>query len=291
MQVILHTGAHFTDDDRLMKCLLRNKDDFAHRGIAVPGPSTYRTLLKETLNALKDAQPSPEARDVLLDAILDDARADRVILSNSHFFGAPRAAVRQGLLYPMAPERMAHMQNLFPFDQVEMFMAIRNPATILPALFQKSPRDEFDDFLGGDDPRHVRWSDTILRIRETAPHVPITLWCNEDTPLIWAQIIRELAGLDHGEKIVGGFDLLGSIMSAEGMKRFRAYLKAHPVMSEVQKRRVISAFLDKFVIEDQLEEELDLPGWDEALVDEMTDIYDEDVFRIQRIPGVTFIEP
>ena len=38
MQIIVHTGAHFTDDDRLIKCLLRNKDDFSKRGIAVPGP-------------------------------------------------------------------------------------------------------------------------------------------------------------------------------------------------------------------------------------------------------------
>ncbi len=291
MQVILHTGAHFTDNDRLMKCLLRNKGDFARRGIAVPGPSKYRSLLKDTLNALRDAQPAPGARDVLLDAILDESRADRVILSNAHFFGAPRASVRQGLIYPMAPERIAHMQALFPDDQVEMFMGLRNPATFLPALFEQSPKDQFDAFIGAIDPRQVRWSDTIERIRAAAPGVPMTLWCNEDTPLIWAQVIRELAGLEQGAKIIGGFDLLSDIMSREGMKRFRAYLKAHPIMSEAHKRRVISAFLDKYALEEELEEELDLPGWDEALIEEMTDIYDEDVLRIQRIPGVTLIEP
>lgn len=291
MQVILHTGAHFTDDDRLIKCLLRNKGDFAQRGVSVPGPSTYRNLLKETLNALRDSPASPDARNVLMDAILDEAEADRVILSNAHFFGAPRAAVRQGKIYPLAPERIAHMQALFPYDQVELFMAIRNPATFLPAVFEKSPKDEFDDFIGGVDPSQILWSDTIASIRKAAPNVTITLWCNEDTPLIWAQIIRELAGLDHGQKIIGGFDLLSDIMSSEGMTRFRAYLKSHPVMSEMQKRRVISAFLDKFALEDELEEELDIPGWDNALVDDLTDIYDEDVFQISRMPGVQMIEP
>ncbi len=291
MQVILHTGAHFTDNDRLMKCLLRNKEDFARRGVAVPGPGKYRSLLRDTLNALRGAEPGPEARDVLLDAILDESSADRVILSNAHFFGAPRASVRQGVIYPMAPERIAHFQALFPDDQVELFMAMRNPATFLPAVFEHSPKDQFDAFIGAVDPRQVRWSDTIAHIRAAAPGVAITLWCNEDTPLIWSQVIRDLAGLEDGARIIGGFDLLGAIMSGEGMKRFRAYLKAHPVMSEAHKRRVISAFLDKYAIEEELEEELDLPGWDEALIEEMTDIYDDDVLRIHQIPGVTLIEP
>lgn len=274
-----------------MKCLLRNKDEFARSGIAVPGPGKYRKLLKETMVALRDTAPAPNARDVLMDAILDDEKPDRVIMSNAHFFGAPRAAVRQGIIYPAAPDRIANLRTLFPYDQVEMFMAIRNPAAFLPLVFDESPRDSFDAFLGDVDPREVRWSDTVRRIREAAPDVPLTLWCNEDSPLIWAQIIREMAGLEHGQKIVGGFDLLTNIMSGEGMKRFRAYLKQHPDLSEMQKRRVIAAFLDKFALDDALEEELDLPGWTEDLVDEMTEIYDEDVFQIQRTPGVTVIAP
>lgn len=291
MQVIFHTGAHYTDEDRLMKCLLRNKGDFARRGVAVPGPGKYRKLLKGTFDALKDAPASPDARDILIDAMLDDEQADRLILSNTQFFGAPRAAVHQGELYPMAAERVVNMCQLFPDDQVEIFMAIRNPASFLPAVFEDSPHEQIADFLGGVDPREVRWSETLTRIHEAAPNVPITVWCNEDTPLIWAQIIRELAGLEQGEKIIGGFDLLGDIMTREGMKRFRAYLKNHPTMSEMQKRRVISAFLDKFAIEEELEEELDLPGWTEQMVDEMTDIYDEDVLEIQRLPGVQMISP
>ena len=44
-------------------------------------------------------------------------------------------------------------------------------------------------------------------------------------------------------------------MSKEGMQRFAAYLKSHPDMTEIQKRRVISAFLDKFALEEEIEEE------------------------------------
>ena len=291
MQVIFHTGAHHTDDERLLKCLLRNKEDFAKVGVSVPGPGKYRTLLKEAFKALQTNDPAPEARDVLIDAILDDEMADRLILSNAHFFGSQRHSIVGGVLYPEAPQRIANLRRLFEFDQIEMFMAIRNPATFLPAVLGKAPDRKIREAMGDRDPREFRWSDLLLRIREAAADIPITVWCNEDTPLIWAQIVRELAGLEHGEKIVGGFDLLSEIMSKEGMKRFRAYLHEHKGMSEMQKRRVIAAFLDKFALDDVVEEELDLAGWTDELVEEMTDIYDEDVLNIQRIPGVQVISP
>ena len=291
MQIAIHTGAHFTDEERLIKCLMRNAEVFSQHGIAVPGPGRYRSLLKNTMSALKDAPPAPDARDVLLDAILDDAQADRMILSNTNLFGAPRAAIRRGMIYPTAGTRMANMCQLFPHDQVEMFIGIRNPASFLPELFKRSPRQTFDHFTDGVDPRDIFWSELLLRIRSEAPNVSITVWCNEDTPLIWGQLIREIAGLDPVANIIGSFDLLAEIMSDEGMKRFQDYLDTHDGISEMQIRRIVAAFLDKFALEDELEEELDLPDWDEALVDELTDIYDEDVFTIQRIPGVTVIEP
>ena len=92
-------------------------------------------------------------------------------------------------------------------------------------------------------------------------------------------------------KISGGFDLLGQIMSAEGMKRFHSYLKSHPPRTEVQKRRIIAAFLDKYVIDDEVEEEFDLPGWTEEMVDELTELYEEDLYTIERMAGVNFIAP
>ncbi|WP_299283167.1 hypothetical protein [uncultured Tateyamaria sp.] len=291
MQLVLHAGAHFTEDERLVRCLLRNKEQFSNRGVAVPGPGKYRVLLRETLDALEEAPPAPEARDILLDAILDEESADRMILSHMYLFGAPRACVRDGIIYHSAPQRLAHLSSLFPHDDIEVFLAMRNPATFLPALFTKAPQSDMESFLRGADPTEILWSDTIDQIRTAAPRITLTTWCFEDMPMLWAQIIREMAGLEHGEKIIGGFDLLSEIMSDEGMQRFRAYLHSHPTMTEMQKRRVIAAFLDKFAIDDEIEEELDAPGWDDSTVETLTEIYEEDMARVARIPGVTFIAP
>lgn len=286
MKLVLHVGVHFTEEDRMMKCLLRNADDFAAEGVMVPGHGKYRAILRDTLNAMVSAPPSEMARDVLVDAFLDDSDATRVILSDANFFRTPKTAVQEGMLYPSAPVRMMRMAQIFEQDEVEIFMGIRNPATLLPVLYGKAENPDPAAFWGGRDPRDILWSETVSLLREAVPNVPITIWCNEDTPLIWAHIIRQMAGLPDDQKIIGGFDLLSSIMSTEGMKRVRAYLKDHPIMTEHQKRRAIAAFLDKYALEGEVEEELDMAGWTDDVVDEMTEIYDEDVAKIAEMPGV-----
>ena len=291
MQLALHAGAHFTENDRLLRCLLRNKDSFARRGVAVPGPGKYKTLLRSTILAIQDHPPAPDAGEVLLDMILEEEDADRVILSHMFLFGAPRACVRDGLIYDIAPERLAQIASLFADNEIELFVAIRNPATFLPALMQASPQENMAEFLRGSDPYTIRWSETFQKIRAAAPTIKITTWCFEDMPILWAQIIREMAGFKCDEKIIGSFDLLSEIMRKEGMQRFQNYIRSHPDITERQMRRVIGAFLDKYAMEDQIEEELDAPGWNEEIIDNMTDIYEQDIATIARISGVTFIAP
>ena len=75
------------------------------------------------------------------------------------------------------------------------------------------------------------------------------------------------------------------------MQRFAAYLKSHPEMTEIQKRRVMFALLNKFAFEKKIEEELTLAGWTKDLIDDVTDVYQEDMLDVQRITGVNLIAP
>lgn len=291
MQLILQTGAHYTEQERLIKSVLRNKEMLAQKGVIVPGPNSYRALMRDTLNALGKAPASAQARDVLLDVMLDGQPVERLVLSDANFFRTAGTAFQRGVLYPDAAERMANMVALFPEDDVEIFLGLRNPATLIPLLFQNSVDNGHAAFWGGRAVQDVRWSDTIADIRAAVPNVPMTIWCSEDMPVIWAQIIRQLCALAPDAKITGGFDLLSGIMIKEGMERFRAYLQSHPEMTEAQKHRVIIAFLDKFALTEAIEEELDMPGWTDAIVEELTDLYDQDVELIERMSGVTMIAP
>ncbi len=291
MQIVYHIGANCTDQDRLLKSILKNADNLSKQGIKVPGPGKYRRLLRETLEALDGTPPVAEAREILLDAILDDEQCNRLVLSHAQFMCVHRRVFEGGVFYGLAENKLRSLASLFPEDEIDIFMGIRNPATFIPAVFHESPADDFTRFMHGVAPETVRWSDLIAQIQTVLPKANLTVWCNEDTPLIWAQLIREISGVDPLTKITGGFDLLSSIINPEGMRRFVTYIKAHPPQTEVQKRRIIAAFLEKYALDDQIEDEIDLPGWTEETVETLSALYEDDIDRIERMTGVDFITP
>jgi len=290
MEIALHIGANCTEGERLLKSLLRNADRLGREGIAVPGPARYRPVLREAVMAEMRGQGTMTAREVLLDAMLDDAEARRMVLSNPAFLSLPPWAMDGGFLPSAGPKAQA-VGDIFADDQVELFLTIRNPATWLPAVFAQAKGRSFEEFTGGIDPLSLRWSELVGRLREATPELPLTVWCNEDAVLVWGEVLARLAGFGPTEPLEGRFDLMASVTADEGMERFCKYLSEHPGQTPAQERRVVGAFLDKYAIADRVEEEVDLPGWDATLVDAITDAYEEDAAAIARMPGVTMIVP
>jgi len=144
--------------------------------------------------------------------------------------------------------------------------------------------------MGGADPRDLSWLKLVEEVRARNPDANLTVWCDEDTPLIWPEVLRAVSGHAIGTVLTDTDDLLAEIMSPEGLDRMRAYLAANPPASILHRRRIVSAFLDKFALSDQVDMELDLPDWDEDMVDDLTDRYRQDIARIRTLPGVSFIE-
>lgn len=289
MKISFHIGAHCTDEEQLLRSLLRNADVLAQEGVCVPGPSRYRGILADVLNKLKGEKADLDTQEMLIEHFVDLEDAERIVFGHDMFLGAPFRAFENGVLYGLAERNTKRLHNLFPMHQVEFFMGMRDVSTLIPALAAKVPEDKLAEFLSGIDPLHLLWSDAIHAIREANPDCPITVWCNEDTPLIWPEVLHEVAGLDPEVRLMGGLDILVPLMAREGVNRLRTYMASHPILNEIQRRRVLSAFLSKYAIEDQIEEEVTLPGWTEDLMAELSQSYDDDMLEIKSIPGVTLL--
>ncbi|WP_157937720.1 hypothetical protein [Oceaniglobus roseus] len=290
MDVAIHLGAHCTDADRLMKTLLRNRDVLSAQGIEVPGPGRYRDVLRDVMDRLRGAQADATTVDVVLETMLDRDEPARVVLSNHNFISAPQAVLDFGQIYPKI-EKAAWLRNIFPDARVSFFLALRNPATFIPALFSETggrPED-FPAYLEQAEPEILRWSDTVAALREACPDCPVTVWCYEDAPLYWGEIVRRIAGVDASVPLQGGFDMLRAVMSGEGMKRLRAYTKGHPPQTEQVRRQVMTAFLDKFALPEAVEEEITLPGWSDALAARLSALYENDMRAVAALDGVTLL--
>lgn len=291
MEMVYHIGAHCTDEDRLLKSLLKNRGTLSAQGIIVPGPSRYRPVLREMLVSLRGKPATPEQQQIILDAVIDEDEAQRIVFANESFLCVPNKVLEQHMLYPMAGEKSHWLAQLFPDNPCTFFLGLRNPATFIPALFQRSKETDFAAFVSGVDPVRLVWSDMVRRICNANPTADVVVWCNEDTPLIWSDLLRALADCDETTELRGRYDLLATLMTEPGLKRMRAYLDSNPPVNAVQHGRVIAAFLDKYAIPEAVEEELDLPGWTPKLVDEMTERYEEDLLDIERMEGVRFLAP
>lgn len=291
MQVIFHIGAHCTDEDQLLKSLLKSRGALHNRGVFVPGPGRYRTLLRQALVNLNGNPPDYNTVASLHNAIVGKQPARRLILSNSGFMCAGARIFADQLFYGRSGQRLRGLSGLFPDAGHEIFLGIRNPATFIPTAYVGSGNDSFIDFMQGMTARDVKWSSVVRLLRGACPGARLTVWCNEDTPLIWPELLHNLTGLACDVHLDGETDILARIMSEAGLEMFQDYLRTHPPRSEMHKRRIIIAFLDKFALPPKLEEELDVPGWTQDLVDQLTKQYEYDIREIKEIPGVRFIQP
>jgi hypothetical protein len=183
------------------------------------------------------------------------------------------------------------LRNLFPTAEVEFMLGMRDPATLIPALFKTSRFRQFEEFTEDMQPHALAWSEMLARMRVAVPDCPVSAWCNEDTPLIWGEVMRELAGCDPLAPLDGVDDLIEDLMDPAGFRRMQRYLSENPPENEMLRRRVVAAFLDKYALDDALEEELDTPGWSAEMLDDMTSSYEEDMDAVSHIPGVTLITP
>lgn len=288
MRIVFHLGAHCTDEERLVRCLLKNRQTLSTQGISVPGPARYRALLRDTAIALKGQAANRDTQSLVLDQIMDEDQANRLILSWDNFLSFPQWVLKDRL-YPAAAERVRAFARIFPDYEAEFHLAIRNPATFLPDLFAKQRDKSYEEFMLGADPLLLHWSDVVEDVLQHNPGVPLTIWCDEDTPLIWPEVLQAVSGHAPGTKLEETGELLATIMSPEGMTRMLAYMESHPPQNALQRRRVVSAFLDKFAMPDRVEMELELPGWTEDTVAALSASYQADIARIRSLPGVTFL--
>lgn len=291
MKVVFHMGAHSTDEDRLIKCLKRNPEVLERAQTIVPWPGRYRLVLRDALLALRGRAADTDYQETILDSITDEDDFERIVFSHDFFMCIPQRVITPEGLYAMVPAKLGPLANILADAEVEFHMATVNPATLIPALISRIKDATYESVMQGIDPRALRWAPMVRNMAQAAQGRRLVVWCNEDTPLIWPEVLRSLGGIKEQVDLDGDFAILGAIMAPEGLERLRAYLGSHPPQTIAQRRKIVMAFLDKFAVEDQIEMEVPLPGWTEELIEEITQIYEADTAEIAQIEGVEFIAP
>lgn len=288
-----HIGLHCTDEDRLLTCLLQNEDVLESAGSVAARPGRFRPALRKPMLALKGQPASEQVQQDILDAVIDADHPQHVLFSSDSFLCVPYRAIVGDKLYPLVRQRAPWIRNLFPDAPARFCLAIRNPATLIPALHARFPDEEtFETYVGRIEPEALSWRDMILRLKESVPDAEVVVWCNEDSALLWPELLRLLGGLPDGVALDGEADFLQSLMTPDGFKRLQSYLSTRADLAPIHKRRVLGAFLDKFATPESTEQTSEAqPFWDAARLEDLTRRYEADIARIQEMEGVRFLLP
>ncbi|KGJ03508.1 hypothetical protein SAMN04487972_11820 [Paracoccus halophilus] len=291
MQVAFHCGVHGTDIYRMVKTLLQNRDWLLRNGIEPLTPSSHREVFLSATNALQGAPATPDMQQVMLDSLLEVDDPKRMICSTPNFLGTERRAISPEGLYVTAGEKMAALANLFPDCEVEFFLALKNPATLIPHVVSHKNTGTYREVMAGVDPEAMRWAPTIRSILSHLPGHRIIVWCNEDTALIWPEVVRRIATMPSDVPLKAGLQILGDIMRPEGIHMIREALAREERLTTASRRRIFSEALEKHALPEEIDIEVNLPGWTQELVDRITAAYDRDVAEIAALPGIEFIAP
>lgn len=294
MQIVYHLGAHCTDEGGLLRVLLRNRAALLAQGIAVPDPDRYPALLRAAAAAFAGRLPDESQSEALLETLLpadEDDAATRLVLSFEGFLAFPRDAVTQAQLYPAAGARARGLAALFPQGDIAFHLALRNPATWLPALSARRRSKGQDPLPEGFDAGALRWSELVGRLRTACPDASLTVWCDEDAPVLWPAILRAVAGHAEGEALEGALALPAGLMTDEGARRLTAWATDACPATDAAWTAGIAAFLSQFAVPERMDTAVDLPGWTDETVARLSALYDEDCARIAGIEGVRFLTP
>lgn len=292
MDIALHLGVHCTDDERIFRALMKNRDRLAAAGTALPVTRSYRQMLPKLVRSLRGAPAGADAQEMVRDALGVDDSTRRLILSHENLACFPVQAVGPNGLYPQLHLRLAALANIFPTERCTFFVALRNPATLLPDLLERGNVTTYEELMADTDPRDLRWGPVLRALLSAVPDAGLVFWCNEDTPLIWPDLLRRIASDSDPAPLEGAEDMLALLLTEAGFGRYREFVTSREApLTPSQQQRVAAAFLRKFAKPEEMELAVDLPGWSETLIAQITEDYDADVAEIAALPGVTFLMP
>ena len=291
MSIAFHLGADSTDGGRLMRSVLRSRAPLAEQSISVPPPRHYRTFVRAALAVLNGDTSNADQVAALFEDIAAREQMNRMVMFCDSLICEPGQALDGQMLYPLAPLRLAAFRALLPGRSPEFHLALCSPATLVPTLSLQPAMSGQSRLMTGPEAADLSWLATLTQIIQTNPGIRLTLWCNEDTPLLWPDILRALTGYRGPALLEGDNDLLAALLTESGYTSLARSLIARPPVTAADRRNRISTALEADARPNALEIDVTLPGWSADDIATITSRYIADCAEIARLPGVTFLSP
>ncbi|MFN3955235.1 MAG: hypothetical protein ACK4LQ_12350 [Pararhodobacter sp.] len=306
MALVLHLGAHATDEGAIARWLEQNAPALNERGVLAPPPRVFLRAISQALAARPEGPATRDQEAALLRDLGMTARHRHLAVSAPGLLGPPESVISaSGFYVKDVARRIYGLRLLFPASRLHFLLALRRPAGFLPALLARpgvAPAEALLPHLVDDE---LPWSSLVLTLRRHAPAAGLSVWRHEDLPRVWPQVLATLApdaadgraaaeadaGALRAPLLAGVGALAAAHLSAEARLRAERYLGANPPGDLAQVRRVYDAFAARFGESPNHGAPADaaapdLPAWARAQIARLDARYDTEWDDIANTPGV-----
>lgn len=219
---------------------------------------------------------------------MEEDEVKRIALTNDNFIAIPKRVFDHSVFYRQTENKVRGLCRLFQTMRCRSIFSIRNPVSYLQDIAKRAETTNLSDYLGLCQPLEINWSDVIKRIKRAAPGAQLCVWRNEDTPLIWEDLIRLQSDIALDTPLSGQYDVLSRIISDEGMQTLQAI---EMPSDRVARHNLIADLIKVFPLSEMMNQTIDLPELSRGLIAAMSAGYEHDLDVIDQIEGVELILP
>lgn len=197
--ITLIVGPHQTGATALQDSFVSARDPLRAEGVGLITGAEVRDHLRLALQP--EGRSTTEVKALTraaLDRLCPGARHVVVIEENTlGTLARPQFLGESGILYLFAAKRLRDALAAFGGAEVRVGLAIRHPASFLPACWaeqlRQAPWQSFQEFAAALPPAGLRWLWLVNRMLPVCS--TLTLWSAEDLPALRPQLIDWATGL------------------------------------------------------------------------------------------------
>lgn len=279
----LHFAAPCEGGDQLIRTLRSVRSRFAPSDITIPDPLAYRQVITRKALGEMGGYFTPLEEEGLARNI--DDSSELLILSFDRLFGSPAANFSGGPIYLQAGARIEFIRSLFPNREVSLFFSAVNPGTVMARLMM----GRAGDLLPEAPKERPLWSEMVERVQSDHIDLPVCIWATEEIPVCWPMVLKAVLGDDADMPHPGSLHPAAKLLCDVGRREMLKELQSMPPVTDRQLAEFLGRFLAEHVDEKDITFDIDLPGWDQATIQDFELLYEQDVDACADIPGNSVI--
>ncbi len=291
MEFRIFFGAHRAGHEHLLAQLEANRNLLDANGILLPTPEKMEAAVWPAIRAIRNNNADESTLPRMVQELTGGQKYRSVLIARPSISGSPLRPIKDDIIYPRGSATMAHLLRLIGQDDVRLFCAVRNPASLLQSCYHLAYENDamltFEDFYKVSDPFALRWSEYLHRIQGRENPLPLTAWTYEDYPYMWRSVAQAFAGLPNKEDLVAAQAPFDTGISLQGLTLMQEYLKKHPAETGAKRNQIVAKFEERFPIVgvDSIPD-----VWPEELTEAFSNSYDDDLYYIERMENVRLIK-